>query len=640
MEAGEYLGRLASLASGPGAPALDEFVRFTRALRGSALMASQHAIGRTASGLEAVARALRDGRRAWEPELARTVSDAIGRMREYLKRVPNWTDHDTMEAEQLGRILDELAGVSSGIRTTGLAAPGEQPDTGVRAFVAREAASIASLLDRAASNLRADPGSHEQVHPVIQRMRPLRGLAALSDFPPLAELLEALELVIVELGREEIPADRGPALLDAGARALSSCAREVVESGRPSPEADEVRGFATLLRGARLGDGAIVPIASLFYGDGQPGMLQAGQPPEPVGPAPSRGELISRGARLCQIADELVRSGATTQRELRLQSISRDLGALPGGVRGELGSRLHAFADTALASIARGAAALDPQAFSDRLREAGDLLRNLADATSESTRLTRLSEITLAILPAVQHAVEPAEAAGAEPVAAAVDDESDVVPIESLLYHEAPAATAVFAEPPTVSIESLAPGLPVEAPQIVPIETLLLAEAGTAPVPAPVAPAPAAPLVATEVAALVTLEAGEGNDIAGSFVTYARLVRDLGLGTPMLEALTKGTPARLEPVGAAAREPVAPPPPAPSVAPATAPAPVGIVAPALVEPEAVPIAELCYQGRAALNRAAEVRRQIHRARSERALAHTIQPLVDELIDLVGLALTD
>ena len=41
LEAGEYLEKLAGLVSGSAAPSADEIVRFTRALRGSALMANQ-----------------------------------------------------------------------------------------------------------------------------------------------------------------------------------------------------------------------------------------------------------------------------------------------------------------------------------------------------------------------------------------------------------------------------------------------------------------------------------------------------------------------------------------------------------------------------------------------------------------------
>ena len=64
LEAGEYLDRLSGLVVNPGPPSADELVRFTRALRGSALMANQQAIARAAGGLEHLVRGYRDGRRA------------------------------------------------------------------------------------------------------------------------------------------------------------------------------------------------------------------------------------------------------------------------------------------------------------------------------------------------------------------------------------------------------------------------------------------------------------------------------------------------------------------------------------------------------------------------------------------------
>src|SRR5256885_15057820 len=63
LEAGEYLERLDALLTTGEGPNADELVRLARALRGSALMANQHAIARTAAALEALARAVREERR-------------------------------------------------------------------------------------------------------------------------------------------------------------------------------------------------------------------------------------------------------------------------------------------------------------------------------------------------------------------------------------------------------------------------------------------------------------------------------------------------------------------------------------------------------------------------------------------------
>ena len=51
LEAGEYLERLDGLLATGSNPSADEIVRLARALRGSALMANQHAIARTAAGI-------------------------------------------------------------------------------------------------------------------------------------------------------------------------------------------------------------------------------------------------------------------------------------------------------------------------------------------------------------------------------------------------------------------------------------------------------------------------------------------------------------------------------------------------------------------------------------------------------------
>ena len=67
LEAGECLDRLESARPPGRRPAGDDFLRASRVLRGSALMASQQPIARAAGGLESVARALREGRRAWDP---------------------------------------------------------------------------------------------------------------------------------------------------------------------------------------------------------------------------------------------------------------------------------------------------------------------------------------------------------------------------------------------------------------------------------------------------------------------------------------------------------------------------------------------------------------------------------------------
>ena len=165
LEAGECLDRLESLVSrAEGRPA-DDFLRAARVLRGSALMAGQQPIARAAAGLEAVARAVRDGRRAWDPATREQVAQAVEEFRLLVRRVRDWGEAETARAVRLGSDLESLAGRGRRASPSATPSPGEL-NTGVRAFVAREGALIASALDRAARSLRATPGDREPLYTV------------------------------------------------------------------------------------------------------------------------------------------------------------------------------------------------------------------------------------------------------------------------------------------------------------------------------------------------------------------------------------------------------------------------------------------------------------------------------------------
>src|SRR6266849_6554831 len=223
LEAGEYLDRLDGLLQAPATPPADELVRLARALRGSALMASQQPIARAAMGFEALARALREGRRQW--------------------------DADTAKAEALASQLEQLGGrPSAQVR----AAEAIGLDAGARAFVAREGAAIASALDRAGRVLRSNPLAHDPLQQVVKAIQPLRGLAARNDLPPLPDLLEGIERAIGELNRTTGNPPQGwgdmiAELFQMAATSIAHAAREVAERGRPDPESAEFRRFAGLL---------------------------------------------------------------------------------------------------------------------------------------------------------------------------------------------------------------------------------------------------------------------------------------------------------------------------------------------------------------------------------------------------------
>jgi chemotaxis protein histidine kinase CheA len=426
LEAGEYLERLDALvqpAEGLGQGA-EEFVRLARALRGAALMGNQPAIARSASGLEMLARAVKEGRRPWDQNIRQIAIRAVDDLKIFVRRASSWTEADTAKAEALGAQLEQLAGrPSTPVRAV------EPPglDAGARAFVAREGAAIAGALERAAQALRANPLAHDPLQHVLKALQPLRGLAALNDLPPLPDLLEGIERVIADLARASTPAPANVGdLFSAAGAAIAQAAREVAERGRPDPEAPAWRAFASQLMSFLGSDADVVPITSLYHDDAGPHVVHRGTPsarPATLG----RVELVSHGEHLRQSADSIERAPSTTQRELRAHTLAGTFRALEDAGSGALAEAVGRFAQRAREAVAKGAAVRDPAAFAAELRRAGDLLAQSASG-DEAKLAGQLDQITATLA---------GLAAGAAPTVAP-DVAATIVPIQSL----APTPTA------------------------------------------------------------------------------------------------------------------------------------------------------------------------------------------------------
>lgn len=546
LEAGEYLDRLAALAGGSGPPNAEELVRFTRALRGSALMANQQAIARAAGSLEHLVRGYRDGRRSWDADLSTTYREAIDVMRTLVGRARTWTPEDGVRAEKLALHLERSAGGASRPITAPVQAHSE---TGVRAFLAREAAALGSVLDQAARGLHAGNASAEAILVVVRRMQPLRGLAALADYPPMPDLLDGIERTVTGVSRLEVSARDGAVRLDAAAAGMARAARDIADHGRPDPDAEEFRRFAGLLL-ATPEETAIVAIETLFF-TGEEGIVHRGSAPRTqVGASMSAAAVVSRGEHLCQAADEIVEATPGTQRNLRLHRLLDDLRTLPTGLPSGLDISVRSFADAAESAVSRGAAAANTDRYTGLIRDAGSRLRSFTDVTQPAT----LSE-------GFQGLVRAMDRLAAEPQP---QPQPAVAPVTAL------------------------------APDIVPIESLAPEE--------PVVPA-----------------ARQGWDLASSYTSY--------------EALRAGAPpARASvPVGPPSRPPLAPERPSRRAGDSPSPA---------ADLPIVEIGDLLYRGRSALTRANELRQVIRTAVYSDKPMSDVRPLVDELLDLVELAIAD
>ena len=538
-EAGECLDRLETLARRDDAPPAEDFLRASRVLRGSALMASQQAIARAAGGLESVARALREGRRAWDAECRDQVALAIEELRLLVGRVREWDDGDTVRAGRLALSLETLAGRAVSGPPERRGEHGEL-NSGVRAFVGREGALIASALDRAARSLQHSPGEREPLYTVIRRMQSLRGLAELGELVPLPEILDGVELAVGDLTRLFAPPPGVHEVMAAGALALTRLSRDIAEHGRPDPDAEEARLFTDLLLRAFAMERDVVPIESLYHeGDPEPATPPPGQPqfegPAPLGPL----ELVSQGEHLCQIADLIARARSATERDLRLYHLIGALRSTNTPGPDPVAGALAVFARSTREALAAGMASQLSGELVVNLKAAGELLRSVADAGDRMQVSRRILDVAYKLDQARLGTAEPATAAP-EPT------ETDIVPIESLQFDAAEDREE----------------------DVVPIATL-------APDPTP--------------------SEGDASGLEASFRTLERLQRERGAAPPSLDALVEHT---------------------------------------------VDIGSLCYRGRSALERAATVRGALAAELAGVADLAAIRPLLQELLDLVPLALDE
>jgi hypothetical protein len=533
LEAGECLDRLDSLFRATGAPPAEDFLRTARALRGSALMANQPLLSRAAAGFEMLARALRAGDRTWDDAAREQAAQAVEEYRLLVRRVPEWQEAEALRAARLTMLLESLAGRGPAEpEGLGPETPGSpEMQTGVRAFVAREGALIASALDRAARAIRATPDDREPLYMVLRRMQSLQGLAELPELPPLPDILDGIELAVGDLSRLHAPPPGVDQVLEAGARALSRVARDIADRGAPDADADEPRHFTALLLEAFAVERDVVAIESLYRaGDAEPAQRPRSVPHFAPPAPPGSLELVSLGEHLVQTAGRLGDARSVTELDLRLYRLVGTLRAAAAPDADPVAQALGALARAARESVASGTARAEREPFVGALRETGDLLRGapglerelLASEIARAAR--RLNDLRMA-----------------------------VIPIESLAFESEP-----------VRID------------------------GTSPAPAPA-------------------QAVARGRLETAFAGYRRLLQEPA-PAPSLEALLGRS--------------------VPPIEEAPAPAP------------AVAIETLCYRGRRALERAAEVRQAIQARLTSDVAVTELRPLLEELLDLVPLALAD
>ncbi len=447
LEASEYVEQLDALVSRASAapPDAESFGRTVRALRGSATMAKVTGIADLASGLERLARQVRDGDLAWDAATRGVAIAAIDDAKILIRAVRAWgASEDTRAGERIA----ELERVAPKRQSQAPARSGS-------AYLAAAAADAAAgLLEYA-----EQPGSLEALGDVMGKVRALRGVAALKDLPPLGEVVDAIDAAAkaIELGQDDATSERRR-LFRTAARVLLEGGDAVRNGGVPPTDSVAVREFAraSSTLGAQGGEGdEVVPIASLFPDVGGGQVQEASHPPTTAAER-FRLEVVSQAEHLRRlVADGRAATDAATRERL-----SREL---RGAVRA-LARASQSFGATEIADLfigaERNAATLDPATL-DVLDRAAMLL-SARDATPD-TLASQFVALTGTLggahgAPRTPTPVRPAAASGAPPSGAAlqallatglagleplaserlaaplVGEEDDVIPIDELLF--------------------------------------------------------------------------------------------------------------------------------------------------------------------------------------------------------------
>ncbi|HEX8906370.1 MAG TPA: Hpt domain-containing protein, partial [Longimicrobiaceae bacterium] len=334
-EAGEYLDRMDALLAQGGAPDPVEFFRLARGVRGSAQIAGADAVARVAEGMEDAARSLRDGAMQWSDDVRARARETSADLRALVASHGRWGAEEERRAHAAAARWE---GSGTARRRGGQAPASDQ----IHEFLRREIDGVVGELDRALSELRAQPNGREPLRTVLRRMRPVRGVAGMETVSPVLELLEGIEDAAHEvLGRTSPVQVRELELLSAGRDALRA-AGAALQRGRDvgaTPELERFRDTRDRLEGAGDADAGVVPVAALFYDDAGPHVVSSPMAPAPG--APGAGTLASDVEGFLRIeatgfldrAEGLVAS--LSARPGRFARIARDLADLARGV-GEL----------------------------------------------------------------------------------------------------------------------------------------------------------------------------------------------------------------------------------------------------------------------------------------------------------------
>ncbi|MGH7710965.1 MAG: Hpt domain-containing protein [Gemmatimonadaceae bacterium] len=322
VEATEYIDRIDALVTRAGATAPDgqALVSAARALRGSSTMAKAEGMATLALAVEHVARGVRDGTITWTPTIQGALVSAVDDLRILLRNLRVWGPNEQTRATFRVEELRDLVPADQplGARLTPTPAAG----TATPVFISLQASAIASALEQ---YLKA-PSERHALDDALARVRTLRGIAAVSELPPLGDVADLLERAIIGLPVGTKPNAQQRELLVSAATVLARASDELRTLGKPVVSTPELARFTAAAAIAPSPEpataDAIVPIEQLYFADAGPHVLQRGNAPTTSPAERFRKETVSRSEHLARLVAEA--RAATTdvgreraERELR-----------------------------------------------------------------------------------------------------------------------------------------------------------------------------------------------------------------------------------------------------------------------------------------------------------------------------------
>lgn len=300
VEATEYLDALDQLVAGTGAPPDgNAFIATARALRGASSMAKVAPIEQIASLIEQLAHGVRDGDLRWTVDLHRVLRLTVDDLRFLVRGVRTWGEREAARAD--ARLADLQRCLPNEERRS--AAPDAAATAPV--FIALQSSAIAAELDAFVAN----PRHKRALDDALTRARTMRGIAGIGDFPPLADVADAIDRTARALMPDAPLAEGEIELFRSAADVLRQTSARLRDGGDTAPDEPMVARFARAVTAlevpAPVAEGErVVAIDELYYADAGPHVLQRAAAPPSTRMQRFRAEVTSRAEHLRRLVND------------------------------------------------------------------------------------------------------------------------------------------------------------------------------------------------------------------------------------------------------------------------------------------------------------------------------------------------